>query len=124
MMGYTNKKKMKLEEKEKEDNNNHTTSSLSLQQRLDEAQAENHDLKRAVHDLIRDRAELQRIKLHPADTIRDALRTVGLNHSIRDPALVMLFRDAVTEAGFEWHRVTQQQQQQHNSFIEFNNKGR
>jgi hypothetical protein len=102
MMGYTNKK-MKLEKEE--DNNS------SLGQQLDDARTEHHTLKqtldqtkRAVHELIR--AELQRIKLHPSDTIRDALRTVGLNHSIRDPALVILFRDAVTEAGFEWQRVT------------------
>ena len=98
MMGYTNKK-MKLEKEE--DNNS------SLRQQLDDARAENHTLKQTLDQtkrVIRDRAELQRMK--PADTIRDALRTVGLNHSIRDPALVMLFRDAVTEAGFEWHRVT------------------
>ena len=120
-MVYTNKK-MKLHYGEAKSNpHQEEESSAHLQKLLDDARAENHNLKqtldqtkRAVHDLIRDRnrlwTELHRMKntlrVSPSDTIRNALRTVGLNHSIRDPALVMLFRDAVTGSGFEWHRVT------------------
>lgn len=42
----------------------------------------------------------------PSDIVRDALKSVGLTKSIKDPALVMIFRDAVTDSGFEWQRVT------------------